>query len=396
MWVARHAELRGDALLGAEKPLRFPPTRFTIEGNALDARGMVCRDLACPECHLVVPRDLIDIEPLFLSIVGTPSSGKSYLLAAMSYMLRQTMPAKFAVTFNDADPLFNRSLKADEQTLFLAGDADRPVAIEKTKLTGELYDEIQKGEQIIRLPRPLVFTVRPSSKHPNASRAANVNRVICLYDNAGEHFRPGMDETGTPVTQHLAKARALLFVYDPTQDPRFRNPCRAFSNDPQLSGSDRLEQQETVLTEAAIRIRRYASLPSSQRIGRPLIVLVSKSDIWGPLLQGEDISTEPIVEHPGRIAALDVPRIERVSAKLEALMRSIAPDFVGAAEDFSDHVVYLPVSALGCAPEPDPGGRGLLVRPSQIKPRWVTVPILYAFAKWSSGMVPAVKASRPS
>lgn len=388
LWVARHAELLGDQVLGTEKPIRFLPTRFTVEGQAIDGRGMACQDLACPECHLGVPRDLLEIEPLFLSIIGGPSSGKSYFLAAMTWELRQIMPARFAITFSDADTVANRSLNGYEETLFLRDDPDALVGIEKTQLQGELYDQISLGQQQMALPRPFLFTVRPSARHPNAGIAQSINRVICLYDNAGEHFLPGMDETRAPVTQHLAKSRVLMFLYDPTQDRRFRERCKPFSTDPQLSGASKLQRQETILTEAALRVRRYASLSSTEKLDRPLLVLVSKSDVWAPLLADLDLTTEPLVETPGKIAALDVPRVEAVSARLRELMASVAPEFVAAAEDFCSHVLYIPVSALGSAPEHDAASNGLLVRPAKIKPRWVTVPILYAFAKWSSGLIP--------
>jgi hypothetical protein len=394
LWISRHAELRGDQVLGAQEAVRFLPTRFTVEGQAIDAREMVCQELACPRCHLSIPIDLLEIEPLFLSIVGTPSSGKSYFLASMTWRLRQDMPSQFGISFSDADPLSNRSLKGYEETFFLQGDPDGLVGLEKTQLEGGMYDDIKLGQQYISLPRPFLFTVRPTARHPNHAMASAINRVLCLYDNAGEHFRPGMDATAAPTTQHLAKARVLMLLYDPMQDPRFRDRCRTFSQDPQLTDKGRLDRQETILSEVSLRIRRYCSLSSTQKLERPLLVLVAKSDAWGPLLKDIDIITEPYVVRPGKLAALDVARVEMVSAKLKELMMSIAPDFVAAADDFCSHVVYIPVSALGGAPVSDPATGMLLVRPREIQPRWVTVPVLYSFAKWSTGLVSGLKPRR--
>jgi hypothetical protein len=48
------------------KGLQISAAIVTVEGNTIDARGMTCRELACSDCHLTVPRDLLDIEPLFL------------------------------------------------------------------------------------------------------------------------------------------------------------------------------------------------------------------------------------------------------------------------------------------------------------------------------------------
>jgi hypothetical protein len=53
LWESQHAELLGDTILGPEAASRFLPTRFAVDGSALDARGMQCQNLACPRCHLV-------------------------------------------------------------------------------------------------------------------------------------------------------------------------------------------------------------------------------------------------------------------------------------------------------------------------------------------------------
>jgi hypothetical protein len=76
LWISEHQDLLGDQRLGPEQPQRFLPTRFNVAGKALDARGF-----ACPHCHLAVPRPFLEMEPLFVSIFGSPGSGKSYLLA---------------------------------------------------------------------------------------------------------------------------------------------------------------------------------------------------------------------------------------------------------------------------------------------------------------------------
>ena len=104
LWIAQHPDLVGDPRLGADQPQRFLPTRFNVQGAAIDARGFACHGLACPNCHLAVPRSMFETRPMFLSILGSPASGKSYFLAAMTWRLRSVLPKYFAVGFNDADP----------------------------------------------------------------------------------------------------------------------------------------------------------------------------------------------------------------------------------------------------------------------------------------------------
>ncbi len=64
LWISEHVDLLGDPLLGPEQEQRFLPSRFTLDGDAIDARGMTCRALACPRCHLPVPRAMLEMEPL--------------------------------------------------------------------------------------------------------------------------------------------------------------------------------------------------------------------------------------------------------------------------------------------------------------------------------------------
>ncbi|HEX4054696.1 MAG TPA: hypothetical protein VHX86_10565 [Tepidisphaeraceae bacterium] len=391
MWIAAHSELRGDPVLGVEQQRRFVPTRFTTEGQAIDARGVTCQQLACPRCHLTVPRSNIEADPMFLSLVGGPKTGKSYLLAALTWELRRRLPIEFALVFNDVDTETNQHLNDYEATLFLADDPDKLVAIAKTEETGHQYDQATIGGHTVSLPRPFLFNLRPTSQHFQTNSIDKISRVICLYDNAGESFQPGKDGHASPATQHLAKSRALMFLFDPTQDSRFREKCRNLSGDPQLAGSRGTQRQETLLIEMGTRVRRYANLPPNKKHNCPLLVLVPKSDVWGALL-GEDVVTEPILPRgeSGSLAVVDIKRVERVSQKLRALLLNETPEIIAVAEDFCHHVVYIPVSALGGSPEeselPD-GGKGLFVRPKNISPRWVTVPILYMFAKWTTGLI---------
>src|SRR5579875_1968147 len=254
LWISEHVELLGDPMLGPEQQQRFLPSRFTVDGDAIDAQGMTCRSLACPYCHLSIPRAMLEMEPLFFSILGGPASGKSYFLTTLTWQLRQVLPLHFHVAFTDADPTANRILNAWEESLFLNPDEDRLIPlghlIRKTELQGELYDTVAHGQQTVTYPRPFLFTIRPQKGHLHAD-SPRLARMLCLYDNAGEHFQPGQDTASSPVTRHLARSRAVLFLFDPTQDPRFRTACRS-------SGEWGVESEE----------RDGTILPASRSAGR--------------------------------------------------------------------------------------------------------------------------------
>lgn len=390
LWVSAHTDLLGDPRLGPEQPQRFLPTRFDVDGNALDARGFVCHQLACPQCHLSVPRALLESEPVFLSILGTPACGKSYFLTALTWELRRLLPQHFALSFADADPVSNRGLNEYEELLFLNPKSDDLIPlgdlIRKTELQGELYDTVLYGNQSVSYPRPFLFSLQALENHPRYDPRDPVGRVLCLYDNAGEHFQPGKDSAANPVTHHLARSRLLLFLFDPTQDPRFRKLCQ---DERPATGDGRTSRQEAVLHEAADRVRRYAGLSHQEKHQRPLLVVVTKADTWAHLLEDSALP-EPWI-HAGSLQGMDVDRIEKVSGEVRGLMRRVCPEIVSAAENFAQHVVYLPVSALGQSPVPDPSTGRLAIRPRDVRPAWATVPLLYGLYRWLPGIVAGLK-----
>lgn len=379
LWIARHEDYRGDPLLSSDDMLRFRPSRYTADGNALDPAGMTCHELACPRCRLVVPRRLLENRQTTFSLVGVPGSGKSYLLVAMTWELRRILPQRLGLRFADIDPGINAILNGYEETLFLQEDPDRQVYIDKTQIHGSHYDQVRLDGQPTLLAHPFLFGVDAEDDSPAAAR------VLCFYDNAGEHFYAGADTTLAPGSRHVALADTLMFLYDPLQDARFRERCRQFSSDPQLAIASRAQRQDTVLTEAAVRVRRYANLSPRLKITQPLIVVVGKADVWSRELIGDDLATEPIRD--GSPAAVDTARVRAVSDKVRAALMELTPEFVAAAEGHYEHVTYVPVSALGGSPQPMSEGGLLTVRPRAVRPAWVTVPVLYALANWLGGPV---------
>ena len=193
LWVSEHTSLLGDAKLGDSEFRRFLPSRFNATGNAKDAAGTVCTELACPNCHLVIPRVLLETAPLFVSTIGAPSSGKTYFTVAMIQQLRESLPKFFQSSLTDADPNANRVLNDYVERQFLSADRKRVTRLPKTEEHGELYKTVAISDRTVTLPMPFVFNVGPLAAHPNSDIRKKVSRVICLYDNAGESFQPGKD-----------------------------------------------------------------------------------------------------------------------------------------------------------------------------------------------------------
>jgi len=394
LWIATdHPNLFGDPRLGDEQTMRFLPSRFTHDGEAIDPEGQKTTRLACPSCHLEIARPLYQIAPVFFSILGAPASGKSYFLASMSWQLRQLLPSRFSIAMTDTDPVSNARLHEYEEQQFLNPDPNALVSIAKTQLDGDLYDRVNMGTHVVSYPRPFLFTLQPMAVHPNHPKSNSVSRVMCLYDNAGEHFLPGSDSSTAPVTRHLALSRTLFFLFDPTQDTRFRRACEGKSADPQMQNRsarlarESVTRQDTILLEAIQRVRRHAGLRDDQMDQRPLIIVVTKWDSWKELLP--NVSNEPPYRKAGNntIHILDGDRIQEVSQHVGDLLRRLTPEIVAAAEGFTKNLLFIPVSATGCAPEHDPQTGAFGMRPNSLSPYWVEVPMLYALSQGCTGLI---------
>jgi len=398
LWVSTHPDLRGDQFLGDDAQKRFLPSRFDVNGFALDSQGQRCEQLACPKCHLTLPRILFELKPMFVSIIGAPSSGKSYFLASSIWQARQKF-RQLEVAFSDADPVANQILSGYEQKLFLNDNPENLVAIPKTEEEGELYQSVNFGTHTEMFARPFVFSMQPTAKHPwmNGDDRGTLqsSRALCLYDNAGEHFQARAEAGLSPATNHLALSEALLFVFDPLQHPKFRAECRKFSTDPQLDQSrGATHRQDEILQEAAKRIKQKNNLASHQRVNKPLIVVVNKCDVWQPLAPDLKLDEISIYEKTkGGVVGLNLSTIEETSATVRQLLERLTPEFISACETFSDDVTYLPASPQGCSPEESQSGGGVSmgVRPSRIKPIWAEVPLLFAIAKGKCPLLPMVR-----
>jgi hypothetical protein len=371
----------GDPILGAEAPARFLPMRFTAAGDAVDPLGVVCPETACPSCHLELPRACLEMPPCLISIAGEQASGKSYYLGAMISELRRILP-RFRLAIADADAGANRELHAYEDTVFRAADLDTPVAIRKTEQAGDaLYRTVYREGELQLLPRPFLFTVSAGADHPLRADERFPFRTLGWYDNAGEHYRPGIDQRSLPVTQHLARAKAVQFLFDPTRETALRRHLDLGPDQPDP------RRQDLILNEIISRIRRYRGMGQTARHQRPLMMVLSKADLWGAAVGWSPSDSEPLVEDPELgLVRLDRARIQAVSDRCRELLNRHLPDLVAVAESAFETVHYLPVSSLGTPPALIDGRS--VVRPRDVRPAWVTVPTLLALAEESPRLIP--------
>lgn len=228
-----------------------------------------------------------------------------------------------------------------------------------------------------RSPKPFVYLLR--ADNGKADRCA-----LVLYDNAGEHFQPGINVVEQPGAQHVASAEGILFLFDPFNSPEFRQRLKS-AKDPQLE-KPALDQQDTILAEMRTRIQSIRNLPVERKIQTPLAVLAGKCDAWLHLV-GESSFANPL-----RDGALHIPAVEANSKRVRDLLRSVCPAVVANAEALSENVCYFPVSSFGHTPVkvgPNASGKfDYVPDPAQLAPFLVEIPPLWILSKLSAALVP--------
>ncbi len=375
--MAEDARLVGDPVAGPAQQLRFLPTRFDVGGAALDPEGMRCTRVACPRCRIEFPRAMLELPCAMISVVGAPGCGKSHLLAVMTWGLRREQ-ARAGAYMVDTEPKLNARLHRDENILFGAPQSNEPVRLAKTEIAGDslLYRTARVKGKDETLPLPLIFTLHVDADGMSATRVGeNLDgqsetlgstsqsaSLVVLYDNAGEHFLPGADESAQPVTRHLSQSRVIIFVFDPTQDARFRAAVAMPEH-----GCINI-RQDLVLTETFARVRHHRSRHAADDLHVPLIVVLSKADTWSAGAK-IDLSVEPYLPNGG----LDFEALKKMDRALRPLLESACPEFMNAVRAASTRVLIVPCSALG------PSASNMLgagVRPSQICPQWASVALL--------------------
>jgi len=371
MHLATHDSLRGDPVLGEDAPQRFLATRFNDRGQALDALGLPCTEIACPHCRRVLPPGFTEMTHHIISIVGDQSAGKSYYLSVLLKMLPASLYENFSVVFQDADPAGNALINEMKQTLFGA-ETPEGARLVKTQLEGGMYVRLPRYGRVVALPKPFIFSVASSQNHDHRCS-------LIFYDNAGEHFQPGRDSADSPGAQHVASSAGIVFLFDPFNNPDFRREI-SDRGDPQLE-KPVIDQQSVILSEMKVRIAKLLKLDLMEQIDTPLAVVIGKCDAWLHLL-GPDALRNTIVD-----GHLDLEAVTYNSNLVRQLMKRICPSIVANAESISRHVLFFPVSSFGHSPvRLGPGD--FVPDPRRLKPFQVEMPMLWILSCIEPALVP--------
>jgi hypothetical protein len=380
MHIAVHDSLRGDPVLGEDAQQRFLATRFNNADQGLDAMGLPCSDIACPHCRRKLPPGFLEMAHHIISVVGDASAGKSYYLSVLTKVLPATLFRQFGIVFHDSDPTGNAPVNDMRKALFGAQNPTQ-AKLAKTVLEGAMYERLPRQGRTVALPRPFVYTLTSREK-------AQEQCALIFYDNAGEHFQPGIKITEQPGAQHVASAGGIVFLFDPFNSPEFRRRIRE-AKDPQLE-KPIVDQQDIILAEMRARITSLRNLRASERIHTPLAFVVGKCDAWLHVLNGSPL-LNPIQEE-----RLDMAAITANSERIRSIMHELCPAVLANAEALSENIEFFATSSFGHTPIKIGPGE-YVPDPARLEPFFVEVPLLWILSKVNPGfLTPHPMAARSS
>jgi len=359
MHVAMHDELRGDPVLGEDAAQRFLATNFDDDGNALDPMGLPCMDSACPHCRNALPVNFVSSKYNILSVVGNASAGKSYYLAILSRVLPRVLMGSYGIRMQDADPTANAPLTAMRSRLFGGANADE-VALDKTQLGGAMYTEVYRHGRHVSMPRPFSFLVEGDDLDREAEG-------LIFYDNAGEHFQPGIELQDSPGALHVAYSSGVLFLFDPLRNHDFRQLLVAHA-DPQVDAPMN-DIQAVILSEMRTRIAKVYGQSFDRLNRKPYAFILGKLDAWEHLLD------EPFQPYLAE-GKLDATAVDFNSNLVRQLLMRVCPEAVANAESLTREIKYFGVSSFGHTPIRTESG-SIAPEPKKIAPQNVEAPVLW-------------------
>lgn len=362
-----------------------PETVSNWDKPADSAGRRMASERACPYCSLPVALRLMQYQTLFMSIVGPPQSGKTYLLASMYHTAKEQLASQFnsSVTFpGESSELIYSYLSK----LFNSTSPDELNNLPKTWETGDLYTQVQLEGVSTQLPKPFAIQI--------ADRLRKRRTVsLVTWDNAGESFTKarGFGES-TRVIDHIEHSDCIMLVIDPLRISKLVAKLKAADiQDPQMENLRPPHEQESMVNDVIERMDALRNKKSAVA-QIPLCVVVQKWDLLKkaelvPELQRLDPSTgapvELFDETPINVKSnddcfVDMEELRAISVVVRHILKKYEPNLVNSVEAHFDIVRYFGVSALGASPEWNPETPGLMsIRPASVEPFRITDPLYW-------------------
>lgn len=332
---------RGDREVDPEKTVflgRDPagPDPVTTERHIIrNASGDcdICRRPAylrlCPVCHNPIPQGAEEEGSAVFVILGPKGVGKSHYIAVLIDRLRNSFAKEFGATMTAA---------TDDTSLIY-----RDVYYRRLFEEGRKLAPTPSFEDDDRAREPMIYHLR----FIDGDRPKTY--TLAFFDTAGEDLVSSGRIMGLSLNPFISRAAGIVFLVDPLQIPYVNK--RIHVDGKPAPGED----VETMLANIANTIRVNRRMSSRERIGIPLAVALTKSDVL--MKAPEDGEEEKVLFGPNFAVHIERERgrydrtnFEQISAETEEYLRRVVSDgFTQTVKEFEDHC-YFAVSALGSNP----------------------------------------------
>ncbi|CAO5248974.1 TRAFAC clade GTPase domain-containing protein [Frankia sp. AgKG'84/4] len=355
------SEFNGMSRPGLRRPLAFTADQAQKDGRCPHGRQAPLTRI-CPHCHNDLEYDYVRTAASSrpIALIGASGSGKSVYVGVLVRELKTRVGTKFngmAVEFvgdqsrAHYDEVFRVPLFQDNQTL---------------RMTDSL--------RVSRRLRPLLFSLRIPIRRLRGSRLALA--MMVFLDTSGEDVlaAKAMDR----LARYLDAAAGIVLIVDPLQMPDVRE---AVETTVYPTSSTR---QIDVVERLGALLREQRGLSPTQRIDKPLAVVLSKIDTLDTVLPDQSALRRQ-ADHDGGYDEADGQLVhDEVRAWIhrwygEGLINTIDSAFTTSR--------YFGISALGAPPRSE----GHL-DPSGIRPLRVEDPLLWLLSRF--GFVPRAKGKR--
>ncbi|MGI5167674.1 TRAFAC clade GTPase domain-containing protein [Spirillospora sp. CA-253888] len=334
--------------------------------------GVPSTKRVCPECHNDLPSGYAGIDGRIIALVGPKTSGKSIYTTVLVHELRGRIGEAFEISLNAMDDRTEQRYAHQCAELFDKGALPNITRSAATDLVYPLLFRFTTPRSRLRGAR-LPNARLPGSRLFGSRVAAN---ALAFFDTAGEDLTS--EESTSRHVSYLAEADGIVLLVDPLQFGVVRDKVGHALPDLPPPGTP--PARIAGIIGQLIRDRR--GLAAGRRIGTPLAVALTKTDVLWPLLDGGSRLRSP-ARHDGRLDLADLAQVnDEVKALLQewdqgALRRQVEADFTTSA--------FFGLSALGGRPDGPNSAPASGVRPLRTDD-----PILWLLAEF--GLVPVEKA----
>lgn len=275
------------------------PTSFFNGRSKLEA--------ICPNCKRGMKSE--ESRPIIIPIIGGQSSGKSHFLYSMIYYIKEQFSKSSEYRFE-----------------FLQGKSDEAVY-------NKQISQINSG----------VGANKTTDKEPVASnfflKKKNSKTLFYFYDSAGEAF---IDEKDMHRQKYFNYVDAIILIIDVFSIPEIKNK---YKDDLNRNGSIKPSDVSPNDTNEIflINLRKNFGFKPTQKINKPLIVLLTKIDAF-------DIN-----KYLGKNAMIDY-KAKNMNLNKNEIRNDVCEDFLNKNGlesftrkikfNFSDYT-YFPISAMG-------------------------------------------------